>query len=483
MIDLRPVFMVVGILLVTLAATMVIPALIDFASGHPDWLVFGASSAVTMLAGGLLYFGNHCPRTSFNVRQAFLLTNLAWVVVSAFAALPFAFSQLELSYTDAYFEAMSGLTTTGATVIVGLDRAPPGILMWRALLNGLGGVGILVMAVAVMPFLRVGGMQLFRMESSDKTEKVLPKTGTMAAAIVTTYLGLAFLCAICLYTAGMGLFDAVAHALAAVSTGGFSTRDASLAAFDSPWIEGILMVFMISGALPLSFYVRVLQHNARRRALRDTQVRAFLKVLASCVLVMTLWLWSTRDIALLQALRLAAFNVTSIVTDTGFVSTDYSQWGHFAVAAFLLFTFIGGCTGSTAGGIKIFRWQILFRAIAGQVVWMFQPHRVLPLKYDGRAYGQDVVGSVVSFVVAYLLAYALLTVAMCLFGLDFLSGASAVAAAMANAGPGLGPVVGPAATYKGLPEAATWLLSFAMLLGRLEIFTIAVLFAPQFWRE
>lgn len=482
MFNFRPILLVIGLLLTTLALLMAVPAIVDGLFGNPDWEVFLASALVTILAGQLLVFANRGPVEKVTVRQAFLLTNLAWVATAVFAALPFAFSPLDLTFTDALFESVSGLTTTGATIIVGLDNAPPGILLWRALLHGLGGIGIIVMAVAVLPFLRIGGMQLFRTESSDKSEKVLPKTAHVAKAITIIYLALIALDAAGLWLAGMSAFDAICHSTAAISTGGFSTKDASVGYYDNWVFEAILIAGMVAGALPLTWYVRVLQRGTQA-ARQDSQVTTFLLVLIACVLSMVAWLWLAKDEPFLHALRLAAFNVTSIVTDTGFVSVDYGVWGSFAVASFIFYTFIGGCTGSTAGSIKIFRWQILFRALKRQLQLMFQPHRVTYLRYNGQDYSDDVVASVVSFIAIYLISFGLLTLVVCLLGADFLTGASAVSAALAASGPGLGPIVGPAGTYQPLDSSIKWVLTFAMLFGRLELFTILVLFSPAFWHD
>ncbi|MBF0562968.1 MAG: TrkH family potassium uptake protein [Alphaproteobacteria bacterium] len=482
MVSFRPILLVLGILLTTLAFMMCIPAAVDGYSGHADWKVFLTSASVTLFAGLLLVLGNRLAVYRLTVRQAFVLTSLSWVAVTAFGALPFAFSHPNMTYTNALFEAMSGLTTTGATVMVGLDHAPPGVLLWRALLNGLGGIGIIVMAVAVLPFLRVGGMQLFRTESSDRSDKILPKTAQMVNAIILVYLFLIALCILFLWVAGMGFFDAVCHGIAAVSTGGFSTKDASVAYFNNPWFDWILVLFMISGALPLTWYVRVVQ-KGWGAARKDSQVGTFLKILAAAVGVMTTWLWITKDFSFWYALRMAAFNVTSIITDTGFVTSDYGAWGHFAVTAFLIFPFIGGCTGSTAGAIKIFRWQILFRSVKRQTISMFQPHRIVDLRYNGQSYSPEVMAGAVSFVVLYLIGFAVLTLMVSLFDVDLLTSASAVAAAMANSGPGLGSVVGPFQGYHALPDAVIRILTFAMLFGRLELFTLLVLLNPQFWRD
>lgn len=479
--SLQPILYVIGILLAILGGTMLIPAAIDLVAGHSDWSVFVASAMVTIFLGVLLILTNRSRIAAINMRQGFVLTTGSWVALAGFGALPFIFSGLQMSIVDGFYESMSGLTTTGATVIVGLDNAPPGILMWRALLHGLGGIGIVVMAVLILPFLRVGGQQLFRTESSDKSEKPFPRFTQVVAAITVVYVVLILLCAAALWFAGMSGFDAIAHSLATIATGGFSTKDASLGFYNSPTIDWIEVTFMISGALPLTWYVRVVR-DGKRALNSDSQVWMFLITLLICVGAMTLWVYATQPFAFGRALTLAALNVTSIVTDTGFVSADYYQWGSFAVVGFFLFNFIGGCTGSTAGSIKIFRWQVLFSSLRQLTMKSFLPNRVVPIFYNGQRVGQDESFSVFSFFLLYILTYAALVLGLSLCGVDFLSATSAVASNMANAGPGLGDIVGPAGTFKPLPDAAKWILSLAMLLGRLELFTIFVMLFPDFWR-
>lgn len=480
--ELRPIFLVLGLLVSTLAVFMFFPALADLVAHHEDWKVFAIAGLVTFFIGMLFVVGNRGAVNHFTLRHGFVLTALSWVVLSAFGALPFVFSHLGLSYTDAYFETMSGLTTTGATVIVGLDNAPPGILLWRAILHGIGGVGIIVMAVAVLPSLRVGGMQFFRMESSDKSEKFMPKAAQMAMGIIVVYLVLVFLCFVALWLAGMTPFDAICHALAAISTGGFSTKDASVGYYANPLYEWILILFMISGALPLTYYVRVAKEGWDA-ALKGSQVLTFLMTITAFTLMLALWLWLTRDDTFSEAFRMAAFNVISVITTTGFVTQDYSLWGDFALVVFLLAAFVGGCTGSTTGSIKIFRWQVLTRYVRTQLALMYQPNRVFTLKYDQSSYSSDVVLSVIMFVVMYFVSTAVLTLAVSATGLDFMASLTGVAASIGNIGPGLGNVVGPCCTFQPLNDAAKWLMALAMLLGRLEIFTLLILFTPNFWRR
>jgi trk/ktr system potassium uptake protein len=476
-----PILYVIGILLVGLGGIMLIPALVDLDVADPDWRSFIAAGITTVFFGGSLVLATRGDEFRLDLSQGFLLTTLAWLAVVSAGALPFMFGEPKLSFTNAFFESMSGFTTTGSTVIVGLDRLPPGILLWRSLTNWIGGLGIVVMAIIMLPFLRVGGMQLFRTESSERSDKIFPRAVEMGRWISSTYLLLTLLCTIALKLAGMSWFDASNHAMATLATGGFSTKDASIGFYHSPTIEWVEVLFMTSGALPLTFYVRAALQGPRSM-LEDAQVWVFLAVLGTAILAMTVWVWLHVGTPASEALRMAAFNVTSVVTDTGFTSADFSQWGSFAIGAFFLFYFIGGCAGSTAGSIKIFRWRIIFSSVRSQFHSMRRPHEVMAATYSGRRLTPELMASVVNFFFLYILTFAVLSTAMMLFGVDFLSSVSGVAQAMANAGPGLGPIIGPAGNFAALPDPAKWIVSFAMLLGRLELFTMLVLLTPSFWR-
>ena len=375
MIDFRPILFVIGILLTTLALAMVAPLVADVVVGHPDWQVFAGSGGLTLFVGVVLILTNRSPIRRFSIRQAFVLTTLSWLVLTTFAALPFVFSRLELGYTDAFFEAMSGITTTGSTVISGLDTAPLGILLWRALLQWLGGVGIIVMAVAIMPMLQIGGMQLFRTESSDASAKVMPRVAQIASGIVFVYVVFTAILAALLWVFGLDGFDAVAHSMTTIATGGFSTRDASIGHFDNPVVEITIILFMILGALPFVLYVHAVRGNPGQ-LLRDSQVRWFLSVAALAVIVTALWHFWENDETLVRSLRYSAFNVVSIMTGTGYTSTDYGIWGGFAMGVFFFVMFIGGCAGSTTCGIKVFRYQVLYATAMAQIDTGQEPCRV-----------------------------------------------------------------------------------------------------------
>ena len=464
-----------------MGVSMLAPAITDAIAGSADWITFTLSSACVGFIGGLCLFSSRGHPIRLNLRQAFLLTALSWISLSAVAALPFVISELRLSYTDAFFEAISGLTTTGSTVLVGLDHMPPGILLWRAMLQWLGGIGIIVMAIAMLPFLRVGGMQLFRMESSDRSEKALPRAAQLAAATSVAYAALSVACALAYFAAGMTGFEAVTHAMTTVSTGGYSTSDGSIGHFESPVIHWVATLFMILGALPFVIYIQAVQ-GRHRPILANSQVRRFLQGLVVVVLLMTMWIWHDGQ-ALTDALRLAAFNVVSIVTTTGYATADYGLWGTFPVLMFFFLTFLGGCTGSTSGGIKTLRLELAILMIRNQLQRLFLPNAVLSISYKGQAVGDDIVRSAMTFVFIFVVGVAVLGISLGFLGLDFITAFSGAATAIANVGPGLGDVIGPAGNFSSLPDAAKWLLSAGMLMGRLEFLTVLVALSPMFWRD
>jgi len=483
MLDLRPVFLVNGVLLLILGGAMLLPALADLAIGHADWGVFLLSSFVTLFVGGGLALANYeGRRTDLSIRQAFILTSLSWTMMAAFGAVPFYFSGLKLSFIDSAFEAMSGLTTTGATVIVGLDAAPPGILLWRSLLHWLGGIGIIVMGVAVLPMLKVGGMQLFKTESSDNSEKILPRAAQIAGAIGWTYLLLTVLCAVALWLAGMSPFDAINHAMSTMSTGGFSTSDDSISNWQSPTIEWILVVFMVISGMTFTLLVRAVRGQAGP-LWRDSQTRVYLGVVAFFSLTLGIWHAWAHDVPFIHALRETSFSVVAVITTTGFMSVEYGLWGGFALVVFFFLSFVGASTGSTSGGIKIFRFEILFLRVRGQARHLLTPHGVFALKYNGRTVPEEVPYAISAFLYLYLGTWAALAIGLGLAGCDLVTALSGAASALANVGPGLGDIIGPAGNYSTLPQAAKFLLTAGMLLGRLEFFTIFVLLSRRFWRS
>ncbi|MDA0653938.1 MAG: TrkH family potassium uptake protein [Proteobacteria bacterium] len=481
MLDPRPIFFVLGLLLTTVAAAMLIPAAADALANNSDWQAFLGAAAFTGFIGVALVLTNRAGPVALNVRQMFVLTTLSWTAIAAFGAIPLAFADLDLTYTDAYFEAMSGITTTGSTVLTGLDTAPPGILLWRALLQWLGGIGIIVMAVAVLPLLQVGGMQLFRMESSETSDKALPRTAQIAAGITAIYLVLTGICALALLAAGMSGFDAATHAMTTIATGGFSTHDASVGFFRSPLIHWIIVAGMLLGSLPFLLYLDALRGRGGR-LFRDTQVQTFFGIVVVTVAAIAVWRAATGGVGAEQAVRESAFNLISVITGTGYSTTDYGAWGQFAVTLLFLCMFIGGCAGSTSCGIKVFRFQVLYAAAKSQVSRLWHPHGVFLPQYNHKPLPDSVIGAVMNFVFLFAVAFVVLALALAALGLDFVTSVSSAATAISNVGPALGDIAGPAGNFSSFPDAAKWVLSLGMLLGRLELFTVLVLLAPGFWR-
>ena len=481
MIQLRPIIFVVGLMLCTIAAAMVLPAVVDVADGHADWRIFFGAAVLTFFIGGLMVLVAYDDSpVQLGVKEGFLLTTVSWIAVTTAAAVPFKL--LGLGYADSFFEAMSGITTTGATVLVGLDQLPRGVVFWRALLQGLGGLGIIVMAILMLPFLRVGGMQLFQMENTDRSEKIMPRVVELTMLIAAVYAVLLVACAVVYAALGMTAFDAVCHALTTVSTAGFSTHDESFGFFRSPALEWAAVVFMLLGALPFVVFIKML-HGNRGALWRDTQVQGLLSFVVVVSLTLAGWLVLTRDISANEAVRHATFSVVAVVTTTGYAVTDYTAWGTFSVGLFFLLMFVGGCSGSTTGGIKIYRLQVAGMLTRSHFLHLMSPNRVVTLMYNGRRLPADVPFSVVAFLAIYMATVGIFTVLLAALELDLITSLTAAAQAVGNVGPGLGHIIGPNGNYSTLPSGAKWVLSFAMLLGRLELFTVLVLFRKEFWRS
>ena len=479
--EFRPVFFICGILIASLGGIMLVPAAVDGAAGHADWKAFALSALLTVFIGGALVLVNRKESIRLNLRQAFLFTGVSWLSVAAFGALPFVTARLGMSVTDAFFESMSGITTTGSTVMAQLDTAPPGILLWRSILQWLGGIGIIVFALAFLPILRVGGMQLFRVEAFDTPEKVLPGAAQIAISIGGAYLFLTLAAFASLWAAGMPLFDAVNHAMTSIATGGYSTRDASIGHFADPAIHWIIIACMILGSLPFVFLVDALRGKPRP-LLRDAQVRWFLSIVVIAVASVAVWLWLVKAMAPGTALTRAGFNVISMMTGTGYSTADFNQWGGLPLVAILTLMFVGGCAGSTTCGIKVFRFQVAYAVAVTQIKRLLQPHGVFIPTYNRQPITDEIAGSVMGFFFLFVASFAVLAGVLGITGLDFVTAISGAATAIANVGPGLGSTIGPAGNFASLPDAAKWALSAGMLLGRLELYTILVLFTAAFWR-
>ena len=483
MSDLRPVFFVIGLMSAALGILMFIPMIVDYYHEARAWRAFAIAGGMTTLFGTLLATITYTPNPSLRARGAFVLTVFAWLTLSVLASFPFLFEPINLSVTDALFEATSGITTTGSTILTGLDNMPRGVLMWRALLQWIGGVGIVVTAMAVLPMLKVGGMQLFRLESSDMGEKILPRAASLAGGISLIYLGLTFACFVGYMITGMNWFDATAHAMTTLATGGYSTSDASMGGFMDNGADMVCVAFMLAGGMPFGVYLLMTTRGDWRAPFRDSQVRAFLTVMVALIAIVTLFLLLSDQFEFSRGLRLAAFNTVSVVTGTGYATTDYNAWGPFAVAAFFAFMFIGGCAGSTACSIKIFRYQVAFEAMRNYLFRMPREHAVVPMRYGGRTLPPSVVYSVMSYFFVFFLTFVVTAILLSLIGLDPITAWSGAGSAVANVGPGLGEIIGPAGTYQDLPGTAKWVLLTAMIVGRLEIVTALVLLTPAFWRS
>ncbi|WP_298560866.1 TrkH family potassium uptake protein [uncultured Aliiroseovarius sp.] len=481
MLDMRPVIYVIGLLVAVLGATMLIPVVIDLADNNPDWQVFLQSAVVTMLIGGSMALSTaNGVGKGLTIQQTFLLTTGVWVALPIFGALPFALGELDARPVDAFFEAMSGLTTTGSTVLSGLDDLPKGLLFWRGLLQWFGGIGIIVVAMVFLPELRVGGMQIFRSEGFDTFGKILPRATEISSRISVIYFTLTALCALAYFALGMSFFDAVTHAMTTIATGGYANYDASFGAFGAG-PEYAAVVFMLLAALPFVRYVQILQGTARP-LLYDPQVRGFFMTLVVIVAVMVLWRWLADGQMSEQSLRKTLFNLTSILTGTGYASQDYMLWGGFPVVVFFFVGLIGGCAGSTACSIKIFRYQLLLSSIKAQIQSIHSPHGIFTPRFGGRRVDEEVLSSVMGFFVFFVVTLGVTAVALGLTGLDFTTSMSGAAAALANIGPGLGDQIGPSGNFAGLNDTAKWILIAAMLVGRLELLAVFVLFTVTFWR-
>ncbi|MDG9781586.1 TrkH family potassium uptake protein [Metapseudomonas otitidis] len=479
---LRTIGFIIGLFLITLAVSMVVPMLAVLAFDRTDDIgAFSWSSLITFIVGLALVAPGRPEHLHMRPRDMYMLTTASWVVVCIFAALPMVLIQ-HISYTDAFFETMSGITTTGSTVITGLDHASPGLLLWRSMLHWLGGIGFIGMAVAILPLLRIGGMRLFQTESSDWGEKVMPRSHMVAKYILVVYVALTLLGILAFWLAGMTPFDAVNHAMSLISTGGFSTSDNSIANWKQPAVHWVAVVVMMAGSLPFTLYVATLRGH-RKALLRDHQVRGFVGFLMVIWLFFGTWLWLNSDYSWPDAFRIVAVNVTSVVTTTGVALGDYTLWGSFSVMLFFYLTFVGGCSGSTSGGLKIFRFQVALVMLRTNLKQLVHPRAVIRQKYNGHNIDEEIVRSLITFSFFFTITIGAIALGLCLVGLDWTTALTGAATAVCNVGPGLGPTIGPAGNFSTLPDSAKWLLTIGMLLGRLEILTVLVLFTRGFWKH
>jgi len=479
MSNYKTVFFTLGILQIILGVSMFIPIIVQFFYSEIDSSFFG-SSIVTIIFGTLFFLSNLDHDKKLNLQQAFLLTALSWISIAVFGSLPFVFSSIELSITDSFFESMSGITTTGSTIISDLENAPKGLLLWRAILQWLGGIGIIVMAITLMPIMNVGGMQLFKISSNDSSEKILPKSKEIALRLIYIYSGLTGLCAITYWIFGMGKFDSLTHSMTTIATGGFSNYNESIGYFNSLPIEISSMFFIILGSIPFIAYIKFISGN-KKIFLNDIQIKTFLKIIIFTVIILSIYLLFSNHENF--SLRSIFFNTISILSGTGYVNAEFDRWGSFPITLFLALMFIGGCAGSTACGVKIFRIQILYLFILNQLKKIIYPKGVFVIKYDQSSVDEKFIASIISFIYFYIVIFFILTALLSLTGLDFITAISGAATSISNVGPGLGPIIGPNGDFSSLPDLSKWILTVGMILGRLELFAILVLFLPSFWKN
>ena len=478
----KTVFFLIGILLIVLGGSMLAPYALQVTLNEGSHS-FISASFITIFIGVLFILANLEKEFKLNLRQTFLFSSLAWIMVAAFGSLPFLLSSQNFSFSEAFFESMSGITTTGATIISDLDNSPKSILLWRAIMQWLGGIGIVVMAITILPLLKVGGMQLFKMEGPDSTEKILPRTIEVAAIIISTYIALTFLCGFFYWVFGMSIFDSVSHAMTTIATGGFSTHNESIGFFKNPNIEIVASIFIILGSIPFISYLKFAQGN-KMVFFQDVQIKGLIYLLLISIIIMFLYLLFIKyESSLFDKIRISSFNVISILSGTGYVTDDFGLWGKFSLIFFLFLMFIGGCAGSTACGIKIFRLQMLLIFLKNQIKKLISPNSVIITKYNNQRISDNFINSVIIFIFTFLFIFLIIAMLLSISGLDFITSISGAASSISNVGPGLGDIIGPNGNYKDIPDLSKWVLSFGMLLGRLELFAVLVLFFPSFWRN
>ena len=480
-LDLRPVLSILGVFLTGLAVTMLVPTFVDLLDNNNNWLGFMMSAAFTSFIGVILILISRGKKEIIEIKSTFLLVTLSWIILSIFSSLPFFFSQNNLGITESFFESVSGLTTTGSTTIKNIQDASRGLLLWRAILQWLGGIGIIVSAVSILPSLGVGGMQLFRLESSDSSEKLLPRATSIATEITVLYLFLSGLCAIAYWFSGLSIFDSIIHSMTTIATGGFSSQQGSIGAYNNLSLEIMCILFMIFSSLPFVLYLKAIRGKPYL-LFKDEQVQGFFKILISSILIIILYLSFLEDFDFFSSLRSVIFNVTSILTGTGFSTDSYDNWGTPVIVVFLCITFIGGCAGSTTCGIKVFRIQVIFKNSKQMIEKLISPNRVTNHKYNGENLSLEIIESVMTFLFIFILTFFVITLILALTGLDLLTSMSASATSISNVGPGLGNIIGPNYNFSELSNIAKWVLSFGMLAGRLEFLTFLVIFSKSFWK-
>jgi trk system potassium uptake protein TrkH len=480
MFDLRPIGYIVGLMIAALGVLMLIPAVVDALNGEAEARAFVTSAVISMLVGAMLALAtrNSIGR-SLSVRQAFLLTIGIWITLPLFACLPFILGASQARFVDAYFEAVSGITTTGASVLVEVEAMPPGLNLWRGMLNWLGGLGIAFIAMIFLPVMRVGGMQFFRTEGFDTLGKVMPRATDIAVSLFWVYAGLTVAAGLVYSAIGMTALDAVVHAMASIATGGFSPRDSSFSPYQGAG-EYAGALFMILGSLPYIRYVQLVTGSARP-LLHDSQVRAYLMWLMLAVLAVTAWRVLSTGAEIEPTFRAALFNLSSIMSSTGFGSGDFASWGSFSMVVAMVIGIIGACSSSSAAGLTVFRVQIAIAAIGSQLRLIASPSRIYPVKYEGRTVDSETMDGVIMYVGTFILLFGVMSVAITLVGVDTESAVFAAWTTVANIGYGYGPLVAGTGTFIEFPDPAKWLMILSMMMGRLALLAFFVVLLPRFW--
>ena len=481
MSNYKTVFFTLGILLIILGVAMIVPVTFQLIYNEFDH-TFVISAIITITFGILFFLSNIDHLKSISTQQAFLLTALSWISIAIFGSLPFFFSNLNLSITDSFFESMSGITTTGATILNNIENSPKGILIWRAMLQWLGGIGVILMAITLMPIMNIGGMQLLKISSNDTSEKILPKSKQISLRLITVYFSLTLMCSIFYKIFGMNFFDSITHSMTTIATGGFSNYDQSIGYFNNPYIEIISILFILLGSVPFILYIKFLSED-KKIIFKDEQVKLFFKLTLVSVVILFVYLAIVNNNIFEVHIRSVIFNVVSILTGTGYVTKEFDQWGNFPLIFFLILMFIGGCAGSTTCGIKVFRVHVLYYFVRNQLLKIIYPRAIINLKYNNNKVEDKLIASIISFIYLYILIFFVLASLLTLTGLDFITSISGAASSLSNVGPGLGSEIGPNSNYSGLPDHSKWLLTVGMILGRLEIFAILIILLPSFWRK
>jgi trk system potassium uptake protein TrkH len=482
--DIRTVAHILSLIAAGLGTTMLIPMSLDFLRGDANWIGFFEAMLITVLGSSLIAIASRPhKRNILDVREAWLLTAGIWLVLPSVSALPLILGAPEISFTDAYFEAVSGFTTTGSTVITNLGSVPHGVLLWRGMLNWMGGLGIAFVAMIFLPVMRVGGMQLFRTEGFDTFGKILPRARDIALSLLHVYAGLTILCAIAFGLCGQSPLDAIVHAMACIATGGFGNYDAN---FGEPSLRGsseyVGIVFMLLAAMPFIRFVQLVRGDARP-IWRDIQVRAMLRWITYASSAVIAWRLLTTDAAVEPIVRTTVFNLTSILTGTGFGSESVSAWGAFPLMIAFIIGMIGGCSGSSSGAISIFRWQLFGASLRASIRRLYSPNRIAPAQYAGQSLTDEVIQPLMLYFTGYVLVGGISAEAISMTGVDFSSAIFGAWTSLGNVGYGIGPVVNRTGTMVDFNDAATWVMSLDMLLGRLGLLAIFVVLLPKFWRE